>query len=63
MGLRKGVFVGFWCSPENKRAMQEIAEKEFRSLSQELNRMVEERLKERRTVEAQPTEQKQEARP
>ncbi len=50
MGLRKGKYVGFWCPEENKRAMQEIAASQHRTLSQELNRMVEERVKTQRVV-------------
>lgn len=50
MGLRKGVYVGFWCPADVKKSLQEIATSEHRSLSQELNRLVEEFVKERRAA-------------
>jgi hypothetical protein len=60
MGLRKGVYVGYWCPPEVKKALQEIAASEHRTLSQELNRLSEWYAKVRRLPSAE--ERKEEVR-
>lgn len=36
MGLRKGVYAGFWCPPELKRTLEERGQAEHRTLSQEI---------------------------
>jgi hypothetical protein len=63
MGVRKGVYVGFWCPPEVKKSLQEIATSEHRSLSQELNRLVEEFVRKRREPVTTAARQVEEARP
>jgi hypothetical protein len=45
MGLRKGEYVGFWCPPELKRWLNEQAEAEYRNLSQEVIKRLEESKK------------------
>ena len=60
MGLRKGVYIGFWCPPENKKEMQKIAASQHRTLSQEMNRIVDEIVKARQSSLTTPARQGEE---
>lgn len=65
MGLRKGVYMGFYAPAELKRVLQERATKEHRSLSQECIHILEAAVKTRRpevAMPARPSVEEEEAR-
>jgi hypothetical protein len=51
MVVRKGKFVGFWCSEGLKRKLQEAAQKDFRDMSKEIVKRLTESFEERKTEE------------
>jgi hypothetical protein len=51
MADRRGEFVGFWCPPELKRKLQEAARKDYRDVSKECIKRLEESFGETKAEE------------